>query len=153
MQGGYRGARYPSSPDDFANLMVQENPWGINDKYGLDFGDWKKMRAPQNPYMRFGSGYGPWYLGFIVVAFLTIGVFAVLNLLDGETGPPIVFSIFFIVNIIFNQTQSWLTSGNPILVALGFCAFHILLTWFTRRHSLRIPFYRSWRSSINGRPC
>lgn len=129
LEGGYRGSRYPSSSDDFANLMIQENPWGINDRYGLDFSDWKMMGVPQNPYLHFGSGYGPWFLGALVIAFFFIGLVAVFNLLGGENGAAIVFSIFFIVIVTFNQTQSWLTSGSPILIALGFCAYHILGSW------------------------
>jgi len=136
LEGGYRGSRYPSSSDDFANLMIQENPWGINDRYVLDFSDWKKMGTTQNPYLRFGSGYGVWYLGVLVMTFLIIGLVAVFNLLGGENGPSIVFSIFFIVNVIFNQTQSWLTSCSPILTVLGFCAYHILGTWLSRHYKL-----------------
>lgn len=140
LEGGYRGERYPSSSEDFANLMIQENPWGMNDRYGLNFSDWKKMGVPQNPYLHFGSGYGVWLLGALVMVFFVIGVVAVFNLLEGESGPSIVFSIFFIVIVIFDQTQSWITSGSPILILLGFCAYHILGTWLAKHYRLHKVF-------------
>lgn len=148
MEGGFRGERYPASSIEFADLMIQENPWGMNEKYGLTWTDWKKMGAPQNPYLRFGSGYGPWYLSVIVVGFLSIGMVAFFNLLRGERGPSAVFSIFYIVNVVFNQTQPWLMSGSLILALLGFCAFSILITWLSRQYQLP----ESFRPFVDLRP-
>jgi hypothetical protein len=129
LEGGFPGPAYPATAKKFADLMMQKNPWGINDKYKLTYEDWLRMRAPQNPYLRFGSGYGPWLLGVLVLGFLVIGGMAAVNLAKGEIGPGTVFSTFFIVNVALNQTQSWLTSGSPILALLGFSFFHISRTW------------------------
>jgi hypothetical protein len=129
LEGGLPGPAYPATAKKFADLMMQKNPWGINDKYKLTYEDWLRMRAPQNPYLRFGSGYGPWLLGALLTGFLVVGGIAVANLAKGERGPGTVFTAFFIVNVTLNQTQSWLTSGSPILALLGFSFFHIGRTW------------------------
>ena len=135
LEGGFRGARY-SSPEAFADLMIERDPWGMSEKYKLTWADWKKMGSPQNPYLRFGSRYGPWLLCGMVLGFLSVGWLALANLSVGEAGPAAVFSLFFIVNILFNQTQPWLNGGSRILVALGFCAFHILTVWLSNRYRL-----------------
>jgi hypothetical protein len=152
MEGGFRGDRYPKSSDEFADLIIKENPWGMNERYGLNWFDWKKMGAAQNPYLRFGSGYGPCYLGVMVIVFLSIAWIAVLNICRLEKGPATVFSMFLIVNVLFNQTQPWTTSGSRILTLLGFCSFHILVTWLSTKYRLPELFlpFESWRTEKPG---
>ena len=72
--------------------------------------------------------------------FISIGLVALFNLLRGENGPAAIFSIFYIVIVVFNQTQSWLMSGSLILALLGFCAFHILITWLSRNYRVSESF-------------
>jgi len=141
LAGGFSGDRYPKSSAEFANLMIKEDPWSMNERHGLNWLDWKKMGAAQNPYLRFGSGYGPWYLCVMIIGLMFIGWIALLNLRVGEKGPAIVFSVFFVVNILFNQTQSWTTSGSRILALLGFCSFHIIVTYLDTKY--RLPRYFS----------
>lgn len=134
-QGGYKGQLYPNTPDKFAALMMAANPWGVNDRYGLNYEDWKKIGQIQNAYLNFGSGYGPWMLG-VLIFILSIGCYmAVSNLKYGEGPEGIAISVFFLVNIIFNHSQSWLHSGSLILILLGFCAAHIVYFWTLREKS------------------
>lgn len=151
LEGGYYGDLYPTSPKDFASLMMQKNPWGMNDKYGLTYRDWEKIGATQNPYLRFGSGYGPRFLGLLLVSFFLFGVAAVFNIIRSERDPSIVFPIFFIVIIIFDQTQSWLTSGSPILVFLGFSAGHIFVTSWLKHYKIFNIFVRPFSVHPNWR--
>ena len=95
LEGGFRGPLY-SSHEAFADLMIEKDPWGMNDKYKLTWVDWKKMGSPHNPYLRFGSRYGPWLLCSLALVFLSIGCLALTNLSAGEAGPATVFSLFFI---------------------------------------------------------
>lgn len=136
MQGGYTGSLYPNTKEKFADLMMQQNPWQMNQRYGLTWLDWKKMGQVQNPYLAFGSGYGPWMLLGMLTLLLLIAGMAISNLNHGEKGLASTFSIFYAVNIIFNQTQSWLKSGSLILLILGFCATSIILAWAARNNRL-----------------
>lgn len=135
LEGGYWD-RYPATFSEFADLMMRENPWGMNDRYGLEWSDWKKMGVSQNPYLRFGSGYGPWLLGALVLIFALIGTIGISNLIKGEGGIAALFTIYFVVNVLFNQTQSWTTSGSNVLMLLGFCSIHIILVWLHKRYVL-----------------
>jgi hypothetical protein len=129
LEGGYSGKRYPGSSEKFADLMMMSNPWGINDKYGLTWSDWKSMGHVQNPYMSFGSGYGLWLLLILIGTFACIGYFALRNLLAGASDVGAMFSIYFIVIVTVNQTQSWLMSGSMILMLLGLCTAHNIICW------------------------
>lgn len=142
LEGGYPGKSYPNSPEKFADLMVAANPWGMNDRYMLTRIDWVRMGAVQNAYLRFGSGYGPWLLLAQVGIFLIIGYVAWRNLVKGERDAAAVFSIYFIVMILFNHTQPWMESMSWMLVLLGLCACHIVVTWLL--HSNVLP--ASWQS-------
>jgi hypothetical protein len=136
LEGGYRGQRYPNSKEKFADLMVAANPWGMNDRYMLTRTQWLRIGAVQNPYLRFGSGYGLWLMLAQVGVFLVIGYLAWRNLAKGERDEGSIFSIYFIVLILFNQTQPWLVSMSWILVLLGLCASHIVVTWLLRRNQI-----------------
>ena len=135
LDGGYGGTRYISS-EGFAYLMMERNPWDINEKYGLTWDDWYEIGGPQNSYLRFGSAYGPSILCLLLAGFFCIGWLGLLNLSRGEDIGTAVFSIFFIVNIVFNQTQSWLQARSRILFFLGFCAAHILIVWLSNRYRM-----------------
>jgi len=148
MEGGYPEKSYPNSPEKFADLMVAANPWGMNDRYGLTRTDWVRMGAVQNAYLRFGSGYGPWLLLAHVGIFLVIGYVAWRNLAKGERDASAVFSIYFIVLILFNQTQPWLISMSWILVLLGLCASHIVVTWLLRRNQLPSSWQPFWERHL-----
>ena len=138
LDGGYSGNYYPNSAEKFADLMIEANPWDINTHYGLDRNNWLRMGGVHNPYMSFGSGYGPWLLLAVIGGLAVIGYIALRNLAIGESDVAAVFSIYFIVTILLNQTQSWLMSASPILVLLGVCGSHIVLTWLART-SIGLP--------------
>lgn len=134
LQGGFPGSRYPGSSDQFADLMVTANPWGLNERYGLTWYDWERMGGVQSPYLAFGSGYGPLALLMLFLIFFTVAYLAWQNLRAGQSDTAATFSIFFIVTVIANWTQSWLMSGSFILMLLGLCACRILVTWALRRN-------------------
>lgn len=129
LQGGFPGNLYPAGAAEFADLMMKANPWGINDTFGISWDFWYRTGRVQNPYLRFGSGYGPLALGVLVLLLLTICIWAVQNLRRGERTPEAAFTCFYIVNVALNQAQPWLTSGSLILLAMGFCAAHVVRTW------------------------
>ena len=132
LQGGFAGKAYPNTKYKFAALMMKANPWGINDSYNLTYHHWRVMKGVQNPYLAFGAGYGPWLLLLLILIFAAIGYCAISNLRHGEAGEASLWSITFLVIVIFNQTQSWLKSGSIILILLGFCVAHILITYLKR---------------------
>lgn len=137
LQGGFPGDRYPNTPEKFANLMQIANPWGINDKYNVSRAEWMKIATIQSPYLGFGAGYGPFLL-LPVMAF--IGAVALLGLRSLRRGPLDQyggFTVFFIVNAIFNQTQAWLLPG-PVLFVMGFCGTHILWQFLNESRSAQI---------------
>ena len=136
LQGGYRGQSYPNSNERFADLMVAANPWGMNDRNKLTRAQWLSIGAVQNPYLRFGSGYGPWLMLAQIGVFLAIGYIAWRNLRVGESDEAAIFSIYFLVLILFNQTQPWLVSMSWILVLLGLCTSHIVVTALLRRNQI-----------------
>lgn len=128
MQGGFPGKSYPGTPEKFADLMVASNPWGMNDRYHLSWESWRWMGGVQNPYLGFGSGYGPIALLALGLSFLSVAYLAWSNLRSGQADASAVFSVFFIVNVIVNWTQSWLMSGSLILITLGLCCSQIFIS-------------------------
>lgn len=133
LQGGFPGARYPGTPEKFADFMIAANPWGMNDRYNLTWNSWHWMGSVQNPYLGFGSGYGPFALLGLGLFLFAMAYLAWDNLRNGEPDTSSAFSIFFIVNVTMNWTQSWLMSGSPILIILGLCCSQILISAALRR--------------------
>lgn len=139
LQGGFPGARYPDTPEKFADLMMQANPWGINDSFSVTHAEWIRMGTVQTPYLHFGAGYGILPLAALLLGLAAIGWIGTGNIRDGERGPFVAFTVFFVINAVVNQTQPWLTRG-PILFLMGFCAMHILQTYRSReRHGRNAP--------------
>ncbi len=133
LEGGYAGERYPNSSEKFADLMMRANPFGVNEKYNIDYDDWEIMGYVQNSYMSFGSGYGVLGLFLLIISAFSV-CYAAINIMKRENETAVVFSIFYVVNIIFNQTQSWLMSGSVILIVLGICVSHILLSYLLQNN-------------------
>lgn len=126
VQGGYPGADFPNTPEKLAHLMMDANPWGVNDKLGLTEKDWIETGTIQSPYLQFGAGYGP-YLLLLVMTFIGgVGFVGFRSLLTAPPDPNSALSIFFIINAVFNQTQAWLLPG-PVLFLMAFCGTHVLL--------------------------
>lgn len=155
IEGGFPGERYPGTPEKFANLMMEADPWGINEEYNLTWEHWRKIGVVQPPYARFGSGYGPWMLGGLLALFLAIGMGAVTNLRKGARNEASLYAIFFLINVTFNQTQSWLNSGSIVLILTGACATQIIVSimlrrslMLTRRVVIARRRYRRWRSRL-----
>ncbi|WP_204138892.1 hypothetical protein [Halomicronema sp. CCY15110] len=126
LQGGFRGADYPGTAQEFATLMTTHNPWGINDRYDLDFDDWQKMGQVQNPYLLFGSGYGAVGLLMLVTVFIVIAGFALRRLAQGRGGLVAACSAFFVINAVFNQSQPWILPRSNLLLIMGICTGFIL---------------------------
>ncbi len=136
LQGGFTGPRYPNSPERFADLMIEANPWGINDTFDVSRDEWMKIGTVQTPYLQFGAGYGPGLLACLLVGIAGIGILALRTIASGERGPFLAYSVFFIVNAVFNQTQPWLGRG-PILFMMGLCAACIIVTFVRQRSTSR----------------
>lgn len=155
IEGGFRGERYPETPEKFADLMMEADPWGINERYHLTREYWRKIGGVQPPYPAFGAGYGPWMLGGLLALFLVIGMGAVANLRRGARNEASLYAIFFLINVTCNQTQSWLNSGSMVLALTGACATQIIVSIMLRR-SLKLTRrvvivrrrYRRWRSRL-----
>lgn len=130
LEGGFPGSRFPNTPEKFADLIVKANPWGVNDRYGVTREEWMRIGTVQSPYVGFGAGYGP---ALLALAMGFIGAVCLVGLWLLSVRPPdpwMAFTVFFIVNAIFNQTQAWLQPG-PVLFAMGLCGTHILWQYFS----------------------
>ena len=126
VQGGYPGATFPNTPEKLAHLMMDANPWGVNDRLGLTEKDWIETGTIQSPYLQFGAGYGP-YLLLLVMTFVGgVGFVGFRSLLTAPPDANSALSVFFIINAVFNQTQAWLLPG-PVLFLMAFCGTHVLL--------------------------
>jgi len=126
LQGGFRGPDYPATAQEFAELMTTENPWGINERYDLNFSDWQKIGQVQNPYLLFGSGYGIVGLVMLLGAFLIIVILALRSLAQRKDGLIAACAAFFMVNAVFNQSQPWILPHSTLLLIMGICAGFIL---------------------------
>ncbi len=131
-KGGYSGSRFPNTAEKFADLMIEENPWGINDRYQISREDWRTIGTIQTPYLQFGAGYGPSYLTALLFGIAVACVVGIWNLVRNERSAGDAFTVFFIVNAIFNQSQPWLIPG-PLLMLVGFCGTNILCEAFGYR--------------------
>lgn len=136
LEGGFPGSRYPNSPDKFADLMIEANPWGINDRYGVSRDEWARIGTIQSPYVGFGAGYGPILLALVMGFIGAVCLVGLCNLKTVAPDPLVAFTAFFVVNSIFNQTQAWLLPG-PVLFAMGLCGTHILWQFLFAGRPLR----------------
>ena len=136
MQGGFPGEHYPDSKEKFADLMMLANPFGVNDYYGLSHDDWKKIGTAQNPWLAFGSGYGPWLLALLLGIFFAICWLGATNIRAGQRDEAALYPLYFIVITLLDQTQSWLMSGSPILILVGFLSTQIIASALIRKDML-----------------
>ena len=136
MRGGFPGERYPNSKEKFADLMVAANPFEMNDYYGLSYNDWQNMGTVQNPWLAFGSGYGPWFLALLLGIFFSICWLGATNIRAGQRDETALYPMYFIVIIFLNQTQSWLMSGSLVLVLVGFLSTQIIASTVIRKDML-----------------
>lgn len=123
--GDFAGDKFPNSKVRFADLMMEANPWGINDRFGITHQRWLRIGGVQTPYLQFGAGYGIVLMSVILLAIGVVSVVGVRNIMDGEREPFVAFTLFFLANAVVNITQPWLNPG-PVLLLMGFCGTHIL---------------------------
>ena len=133
LEGGFRGERYPNTADQFSSLMMQENPWIIIYWYELTELVGRRFGQVQYPFLRFGSGYGVAGLSLVLLTFGILCFCGFKELSLQETQTASIFTIFFIVNVIFNQTQSWLLPRSLVLLLTGAGAAHIVINFCCRR--------------------
>lgn len=138
LQGGFRGEEYPNTPDEFADMMMQANPWGINDRLQLTREQWYNMAMPQNPFLHFGSGYGWLGLLALLLAWGAVVVIGIRNIVHGQRGEGTVYPVYFAVIVLLNHTQTYITSFSSLLFTLGLCTGMILLTAWRRHQVLEI---------------
>lgn len=130
LQGGFRGAAYPNTPSEFADFMMEHNPWGINERFGMTWDDWRRTRSVQNPYLNFGSGYGLTGLVILAALFWSLAVLGLRNIRHGHDRVPwSALSIYHVMLVFFNQTQPWMQGGSLLLFFAGVSSAHILLTY------------------------
>lgn len=126
LNGGYGGEDWPGTADAFADLMMDADPWGINDAYGISRDEWRAMGQVQNPYVKFGAGYGLPMFATLVLAVLALNVAALQRLRRRDTALGTAVPLYFMVFSLLNQTQSWLEAGSVVLVLLAYCTSAIL---------------------------
>lgn len=129
LQGGYPGALYPGTPEKFADFMMTHNPFRLNDRFDLEWSDWQKAGAVQNPYLNVGSGYGPLGLTLCMLFYFCTSVVGYRQLRNrSDKKPFMALTVFFIFLSIVNQTQPWIQSGSLLLFLSGVAAAHIWIT-------------------------
>lgn len=126
-QGKFGGAEYPGTAKKFADFMMYHNPYGMNERYDLDWNFWASAGGVQHPYINIGSGYG--YIGLIIILVLFFGTaFRGLKHLCSKGKYPDYtdgFTVFFVSLVFLNQTQQWVQSASILLFLSGFCMAHI----------------------------
>lgn len=145
-QGGFAGERYPNSSEKFADLMMEANPWGVNDRFDVTRERWLWIGGVQTSYLQFGAGYGIVLMSLLLLAIGVVSAVGVRNIADGERGPFVGFTMFFMINAVVNVTQPWLNPG-PVLLLMGFCGTHILF-WRLQHIQTRRREPRSVTSSL-----
>lgn len=139
LDGGYPGDRFPNTPEKFAELMMDANPWGINDTYALKKADWEQIGTIQSAYPQFGAGYGPLALATVMLFIGMVCVAGISNLRHCPSNASSAFTVFFIVNAMFNHTQPWLLPG-PILFFMALAGGLILYQfWLSRADASGTP--------------
>lgn len=139
LEGGFGSGTFPNTATKFADLMMQANPWHINDTHGLTHSDWERMGYPQNPYMHFGAGYGWGMLLALLAVWGAIIVMAVTTIKRTAFDPFSVFVAFFCVMTIFNQMQNFIVPGH-LLFMHGACA-GVVLYRFIALKNIRRPLH------------
>ena len=146
IKGGYPGNLYPNTSEKFADFMIAENPFAINDFLGLNWADWYRCGQVQNAYLNVGSGYGPLGLSLTIFFYFYtsfVGCRQLKNHLDQT--PFRSLTVFFIFLSFFNQTQPWIQSGSLMLFLSGVAAAHI----FRIEYSSRIRCNHKYKSYTN----
>lgn len=133
LDGGVKGAEYPSTPERFAQFALIQNPWGINERFKLSKEYWYRVGQIQTAYLHFGSGYG--WQGLLALAVVFGGV-AFIARHNSRASPgeatAVIFALYLTL-VIMNQFNPWLASGSKNLILVGFCVASIL----SQRRSLR----------------
>lgn len=124
-RGGFPGENYPGTAHKFADFMMKANPWQINDRHHLNWQKWYLIGTIQNAYISFGSGYGPWLL-LALLTLIGVGVLSATRILrSGADEITSLCAVCYLVNTVFNHTQSWMSSASPILILVSFCAARV----------------------------
>ncbi len=122
-QGGFPREQAVSSPEEFADLIYNANPYNINDRLNLTYDDWLIVSGVHNSYLGIGSSYGPIALAMLVIFIAFIIVISWKNKNDSYFY-NVCFS-YFIVITIFNQSQQYIQAYNLELIVLSFCGSYI----------------------------
>jgi hypothetical protein len=125
-QGGFAGNHNVFSPDGFADLIYNANPFNVNDDYGVTYKEWKEIAVVQNAIIGIGAGYGPVamlllisFLGFVILS----GWFKYKNNDSYMYG---ICLAYFTTIAIFDQSQAYIQAYNINLIVLSYCGFYIL---------------------------
>ena len=137
LQGGYPGL----SMEGFVDLMMKNNPWGLNDKYNLTAADWARMAMPQNAFTHFGAAYGLWFMLALIAGLLFIAMLGAYSIQRGMRGSGSAYAVFFATVVIVDQTQIYLTAHSSILLMLGVAAGAILLAALQASRGAQPPLY------------
>ncbi len=125
-QGGYSGAAFPNTPEKFADLMMNNNPWRVNDILGMSRERWLRAGGVQIAFLNFSSGYGPLGLLAVVVLFGGLSIIALRRMSQENNLPWIALSTYFVLLVFCNQAQPWLQGKSILLFLSGIGAMHIV---------------------------
>ena len=122
-QGGYSGKLAISTPEEFANLIYNSNPYGINDSFNVTYDDWLAIGGIHNAYLGIGSSYGPFALAALIIFIFFIIIIGWRHK-SNSYFYNMCFSYFLVVTI-FNQTQQYIQAYNFELIVLSFCGAYV----------------------------
>jgi len=122
-QGGYSGKLAISTPEEFANLIYNSNPYSINDSFNVTYDDWLAIGGIHNAYLGTGSSYGPLALGALIIFIFFIIIIGWRHKSDSYFY-NMCFSYFLVVTI-FNQSQQYIQAYNFELIVLSFCGAYV----------------------------
>jgi len=122
-QGGYSRELAVSTPEKFADLIYNSNPYGVNDSFNLTYDDWLLTGGVHNAYLGIGSSYGPFALGALIIFIFFIIIIGWRHKSNSYFYNTC-FSYFLVVTI-FNQSQQYVQAYNFELIVLSFCGAYV----------------------------
>ena len=124
-RGGFAGPNYPSEKEEFADLLFEANPYGVNEFFNLSWHDWHRIGEIEHPYLNFGASYG--VVSFICLIMLIAStIFVGLRDLSLNRDSSYRFlTYFFLLTCLVNQTQQWIQSFSEVFILVALSGSHI----------------------------
>lgn len=124
-RGGFAGSNYPSEKEEFADLLHEANPYGINAFFNLSWDDWHRIGEIQHPYLNFGASYG--LVSFVCLIMLIASTIFVglRDLMLNRDSSYRFLTYFFLLTCLVNQTQQWIQSFSEVFILVALSGSHI----------------------------